>query len=84
MVNVGRNFGNCKPCPFCKLYDDSQEHMFECFVMKLKCPEIFHTNQSYTDIYNLTSKNLINVAQLCEMAIRTRELMMEDTNGNVY
>ena len=79
MVNVGQNFGNTKPCPFCKIDDDSQKHMMECFVMKLKNPKIFHNDQCYENIYNLTSKNLANFAELCQQAIRTRELLMEET-----
>ena len=84
MVNVGNNFGNHKECPFCKLDEDSQQHMFECFVMKLKNHKIFHTDQTYENIFNITSKNIINIAELCQEAIRTRELIFEENNGETY
>ena len=81
MINVGKNFGSEKLCPLCKLESDSQEHMINCFVIKMKSSEVFHSNQTYHQIFNLTSKNLASVAELCEQAVRTREILMEEVNG---
>ena len=50
----------------CKTEDDSQKYMLEYFVMKLNCPEIYHSKQNYDDIFNLDQNNLVNVAELCE------------------
>ena len=81
MINVGKNFGSDKLCPLCKLESDSQEHMINCFVMKIKSPEIFHSSQTYQQIFNLTDKNLAGVAELCQNAVRTREILMKEING---
>ena len=75
MVNVGHNFGNKNKCPLCKTEEDTQKHMLECFVMKLNCPEIYHSKQTYDDIFNLNEDILVNMAELCEKAIRTREIL---------
>ena len=77
MINVGQNYGNKKCCPLCKQHDDTQQHMLDCFMMKLHCQEIYKTEHSYNDIFNLTRNNLVNISKLCESIIRTREILMQ-------
>ena len=75
MVNVGHNFGNKVSCPLCSQEDDSQKHMFECLILKLKCKEIFYMQETYEDIFKLNENNTINLANICDKAIKTREIL---------
>ena len=36
MVHVGKNYGKKVKCPLCKKEDDTQEHLFECVILKIK------------------------------------------------
>ena len=77
MVNVGYNYGNKISCPLCNQDEDSQKHMFSCLVMKLKSKELFHMQDSYEDIFKLNDSNMINIANICDQVIKTRELINE-------
>ena len=77
MVNVGHNYGNKKCCPLCKIEEDTQKHMLECIIMKLNCTEIYHSNSNYNDIFNLNEEKIVNVANLCEKVLRTREILTQ-------
>ena len=76
MINVGHNYGRNVKCPICKVgkEDDTQEHMFNGFILKLKCPELYKTNEkNYEDIFSLNENKLIKVARICESVIRKKE-----------
>ena len=77
MVNVGHNFGNKIKCPLCQQEDDTQKHLFQCFVMKLSCKEIYHMQGNYEDIFNSKEDYLISIAKVCERAIKTREELLD-------
>ena len=78
MVNVGHNYGNKTSCKICNLEeDDSQEHIFDCIVLKIKCPELFNmTDEKYDDIFSQNVQKLIKVAKVCESAIKLREILL--------
>ena len=79
MINVGNNYGKKVKCPICKLIkeDDTQEHLFKCVILKLKCPDLFNIQEeTYNDIFSLNNDKLIKIARICETLIRKREELL--------
>ena len=79
MTNVGHSYGNKVKCPICKLEnkDDTQEHLFKCIILKIKCPELYRIqDKKYLDIFSLDSQKIIQLANLCESILRTREELL--------
>ena len=76
MLNVKWNFGDKTVCPFCKLYDDKQEHLLTCIMIKIRSPKIMENknNSKYSDIYSSNIAKLNNIAELLLEATRTREI----------
>ena len=78
MLNVKWNFGDKTLCPVCELESDQQEHLLQCFFIKLKCTSILENknNCRYEDIFSKDLKKQNNVADLLIEAIRTREVIL--------
>ena len=77
MVNVGHNYGRKLKCSLCKLEDDTQEHLFNCLILKLSCPELYNSiDEKYEDIFSLNHEKITNVARICEQLIRKREELL--------
>ena len=77
MTNVGHNYGRKSLCPLCKLGDDTQQHMFNCIIMKLSSRELFTNMETkYEDIYSLNLSKLIKVSIICESLARKRREIM--------
>ena len=77
MLNVQYNFGQKKKCPLCKIKEDNQEHLIECLIIKIACPEIgYNTNVKYTDIFSDALEKQINISKLLNIAVRTRKVML--------
>ena len=78
MVNVSSNSGKEQLCKLCNMEEgDSQEHTFQCIVVKLKCPELFNmSTEKYDDIFGNDTPKLIKMAKVCESVIRTREILL--------
>lgn len=51
---------------------DSQQHMFNCVVLKIS-----NSNIKYEDIFSLDLQKLISVAKLCESIARKRAELLE-------
>ena len=67
MVKVGHNYGKETKCPLCKLDNDTQEHIFDCIIMKIQCSDLFNSQgEKYEDIFSLNDTKLENIAKLCE------------------
>ena len=77
MVNVGFNYGNKVCCPLCRSQDDTQEHLTQCLLIKLKCKEIFHMTEKYEDIFGSDCKKIIKIAKICESTLRIREELID-------
>ena len=75
MIKVGYNYGRKLHCPVCKLdIGDTQEHMFNCVIMKIACKELYNSNdEKHEDIYSLKLQKLINISKICESIARKRE-----------
>ena len=74
MVKVGHNYGKRTKCPLCKLKDDTQEHLFQCVVLKLNCSELYNAqDEKYQDIFSMNQDTVIKVAKICESIVRKRE-----------
>ena len=57
--------------------DDTQDHMFQCLILKLKCPELYNAyEEKYEDIFSVNITKLIKIAKLCEILIRKREVLL--------
>ena len=78
MLNVKCNFGNQFFCPLCKLKLDNQEHLLECIMIKVKCPDILENKKKceYNDIYSTKLEKLANISDLLLQAIRMREILL--------
>ena len=74
MINVGHNYGRKVPCPMCKSDNgDTQQHMFNCVIMKISCRELFMNIESkYDDIFSQNLQELINISKICESLARKR------------
>ena len=84
MVNVSYNFGGTQTCKFCNMDElDSQEHMFNCIIMKIRCKELYNMiDVTYNDIFTNETHKLIKIAKVCQSVIRTRELLLQETSDN--
>ena len=84
MSRVGHNYGNKVPCPLCKSKQgDTQEHLFNCFYMKMNSNIIFHMrDEKYQDIFSQNDKKLIQISKICESACMTRKRLI-NSNANI-
>ena len=84
MVNVSNNFGGIQTCKFCNMDElDSQEHMFNCIIMKIWCKELYHMiDLTYNDIFTNETHKLIKIAKVCQSMIRTRELLLQEISDD--
>jgi len=74
MINVGHNYGRKDCCPLCKIGPNNQQHLFECIIIKLACPELYHNvkNVIYENIFSQNLQKLIEAAKLTEIITRKR------------
>ena len=79
MIRVGHNYGRKVSCPICQTNEsDSQEHMFNCVVMKLLSSELYHMiDLKYTDIYSSNLQTLDKISKICESVTRKRESYLD-------
>ena len=61
-------------CPLCKSDNlDTQEHLFNCVVIKLLSPELFNNiDIKYEDIFSINLQKLIKAVEICESVARKR------------
>ena len=74
MTPVGYNYGRKVSCPICKTdAGDTQEHLFNCIILKISCPELYRIQDiKYEDIYSQSLQKLVKVAKICESVARKR------------
>ena len=75
MVQVGDNFGKKEDlCRICLLELNTQIHLTQCSVLKVKYPEIFSNNHSnYMDIFGTTPDKQKDAIDLFEKCLRKRD-----------
>ena len=77
MFKVGHNYGNKIKCPLCKMENDTQEHMFDCVIMKIHCINLYSKkDENHEDIFSLNTKKLEDITKICESISRTHELLL--------
>ena len=78
MLNVANNYGRKDQCPLCKINQDSQQHLIECLIIKITCPEIYNNvNIRYEDLYSDNTTKQKQITKLFETAIRKREEILQ-------
>ena len=88
MFNVRNNFRNQYRqtnilCPLCKVFEDSQQHLFSCAVLHESIPTI---NTVYDDIFSSDSNILLKVAKELKTIVAARvemESNMDETSASV-
>ena len=78
MVNVRNNFRNnyaCSSCPLCGIHQDTQEHLFDCIMMKKQ----YQPTMEYTDIFSDDCDSLCEAAVELERIMDIRNRLLEDT-----
>ena len=65
MIRVGHNYGRKVSCPICQTNEsDTQEHMFNCVVLKLLSSELYHMiDLKYADIYSSNPQKLDKISK---------------------
>ena len=83
MIRVGFNYGNKIHCPLCVSKQDyTQEHLFECFAMKLHSSKLFNIkDEQYEDIYSQNVQKLVKISRICESVEITREKLIRYISG---
>ena len=83
MVNVSYNYGGTKTCKLCNINEmDTQEHIFNCIIMKLKCKELFNMiDANYDDIFTSDIRKQTKIAKICQSVLRTRELLLQEIDN---
>ena len=77
MIDTPENIGKEVLCKFCGIDFDSQTHVIQCIVLKLKCPELLQINQNMNEIIkNGTVKQLNNFSIIYEKALRLRKILL--------
>ena len=77
MVNVRNNFRNhykCSSCPLCGIHQDTQEHLFDCIMIK----KHYQLTTEYSDIFSSDCDCLRDVAVNLERIIDIRNKLLEE------
>ena len=78
MINVRNNFRNnyaCSSCPLCGIHQDTQEHLFDCIMIK----KHYQPTTEYSDIFSDDCECLCDVAVNLERIVDIRNRLLEDT-----
>ena len=76
MLPVGANYGKDIKCFACQISRDTSEHLLECVVVKMKCPEIMeNTDSVFEDIFSSNMEKVLKIAKLLRSSIRIREIL---------
>ena len=60
----------------CQISPDTNQHLLECVVVKLKCTDIIeNTDIQLDDIYSSDMEKVTKIAKLIRSALRAREIM---------
>ena len=77
MIDTPENIGKEVICKLCGLDFDSQTHIIQCIVLKLKCPELLQINQNMNEIIKKgTVTQLNNFSIIYEKALRLRKILL--------
>ena len=84
MVQTSNNFGTKALCPLCLTEEDVQDHVIDCIIVKIRCPEVVTTeSMCINDALQNDVKKMHKFAVIFELAWRTREeILFEKTALN--
>ena len=73
MIETPENIGKQVLCKLCSIELDTQSHITECIILKLKCPELLQIEKSFTEIMTRGKmKDLDFYIRIYEKALRIR------------
>ena len=77
MIDTSENIGKDVLCKLCGIDFDTQVHVIQCIVLKLKCPELLEINQNINHILQKgTMKELDIFSKIYEQSLRQRKLLL--------
>lgn len=78
MICTAENFGLKIPCKLCGLDSDNQNHLTQCIVLKLRCPELLDLNCNISTIINGQNLKETDIfLKIYEKALRTRNNILD-------
>ena len=78
MNDTAENIGKQVLCKLCSIELDTQSHITECIVLKLKCPELLEIDQNISDVFNNGSMTDIKYyIGIYEKALRIRQNILK-------
>ena len=76
LLNLGFNMGQKIPCFACGLENDENQHVLNCVILKLSCPELMSNRSiSFEDVYSTDLRKVKEVAKLLKVSMRAREIL---------
>ena len=79
MLPVGANYGQDIKCFACQISSDTNQHLLECVMIKLRCPDIIeNTDIVLENIYSSDMEKVTKIAKLLRSALRARELIKNE------
>ena len=77
MIPTFDNFGIDTVCPLCMIEKDQIDHVLECLILKLNCPDVLlHSNIKTSDASHENLENFNNLSEVFEKAWRKREELL--------
>ena len=77
MIPTFDNFGINTVCPLCLTERDQIEHVLDCLILKLKCPDVLlHSNIKISDARDENIEKMNELSQVFEKAWRKREELL--------
>ena len=77
MIPTFDNFGIDTVCPLCMYTKDQIDHVLECLILKLNCPEILqHSDIKTSDASDEHFENFSNLYEVFEKAWKKREELL--------
>ena len=78
MIETPENIGKQVPCKLCNIELDTQSHITECIILKLKCPELLQFEQNISEIFNNGKVNDVKYyIGIYEKALRIRQNILK-------
>ena len=80
MIDTPENIGKNILCKLCGIEFDTQTHITECIILRLKCPELLEINSSMDHIIHRgTIEELESFSRIYEQALRLKKRINENS-----
>ena len=78
MIDTPENIGQHVLCKLCYIEQDTQSHITECIVLKVKCPELLQLEKNFAEILSRgRMKDLKVYVTIYEKALRIRQKLLK-------